>query len=441
MKTIISNATIVNNGESRVGSLLINDGKIEKIVFSPSEVLSAEGAKVVDARGQYLLPGVIDDHVHFREPGMTAKADMHTESMAAAAGGVTSVLDMPNVVPQTTTVENWRQRMELAKDGMHVNYAFFIGATNNNLDEIMAMPLKEYPGVKLFMGSSTGNMLVDKREMLEQLFSRSPKLIMTHCEETSRINANMKAAQEKYGDDPSIEQHPVIRDAEACWQSSALAAELAHATSARLHIAHISTEKELSLLGGNITGEACVAHLLYTDADYARLRGRIKCNPAIKTDADRQALRRAIADGTITCIGTDHAPHLLSEKEGGARTAVSGMPMVQFSLPSMLEMVDEGVLSIEQLVQLMCHNPAILFGIEGRGFIAEGMQADLVLVSRNEEPYTITSDIVLSKCGWSPREGDALHWSILSTWVNGNLVWDGTKVDTAIHGQPLIFSK
>ena len=441
MKTIIKNAMIVNNGESRVGSLLINEGKIEKIVFESSEVLSTEGAEIIDAQGQYLLPGVIDDHVHFREPGMTAKADMHTESMAAAAGGVTSVLDMPNVVPQTTSVETWRQRMKLAKESMHVNYAFFIGATNNNLDEILAMPLKEYPGVKLFMGSSTGNMLVDKREMLEQLFSSSPKLIMTHCEDTSRINANMKEAQDKYGDDPSIEQHPIIRDAEACWQSSALAAELAHATSARLHIAHISTEKELSLLGNNITGEACVAHLLYCDADYVRLGGRIKCNPAIKTDADRQALRRAIADGTITCIGTDHAPHLLTEKEGGARTAVSGMPMVQFSLPSMLELVDEGVLTIEQLVQLMCHNPATLFGIEGRGYIAEGMQADLVLVSRNEEPYTITTDAILSKCGWSPREGDTLHWHILSTWVNGHRVWDGTKVDTSIHGQALSFSR
>ena len=394
---------------------------------------------MVDATGMYLLPGVIDDHVHFREPGMTAKADMHTESMAAAAGGVTSVLDMPNVVPQTTTVERWRERMALAKERMHVNYGFFIGATNDNLDEILAMPSTEYPAVKLFMGSSTGNMLVDKREMLEELFAKTPKLIMTHCEDTARINANMAEARQKYGDDPDITHHAEIRDAEACWQSSALAAEMAKASGARLHIAHISTERELALLGGNITGEACVAHLLYTDQDYARLRGRIKCNPAIKSESDREALRRGLTDGRITCIGTDHAPHLLSEKQGGARTAVSGMPMVQFSLVSMLEMVDEGVLSMERMVQLMCHNPATLFGILDRGFIREGMMADLVLVSRDEVPYTIASSDVLSKCGWSPREGDALHWRVMSTCVNGKCVWDGVKVREDVYGMPLAF--
>ena len=439
-KTIINNATIVNNGESHVGSLLVNGDRIERIVLG-GMIEPEEGCMVVDATGAYLLPGVIDDHVHFREPGLTAKADMHTESMAAVAGGVTSVLDMPNVVPQTTTVQNWRERMEMAKGRMHVNYAFFLGATNNNLDEILAMPSEQYPGVKLFMGSSTGNMLVDRREMLEELFAKSPKLIMSHCEDTARINANMKRAQERYGDDPDVTHHAEIRDAEACWQSSALAAEMANATGARLHIAHISTERELDLLGGNITGEACVAHLLYTDDDYARLKGRIKCNPSIKLANDRMALRKALTDGRITCIGTDHAPHLLSEKQGGARTAVSGMPMVQFSLVSMLEMVDEGVLAIEQLVQLMCHNPADLFGIKERGYIQEGMKADLVLVRREESPYTITSADVLSKCGWSPREGDSLRWKVRSTWVNGNLVWDGTRIDDVVCGEALEFRK
>ena len=439
MKTIINNATIVNNGESHVGSLLVCEGRIERIVLG-GEIEPQDGCQMVDATGMYLLPGVIDDHVHFRDPGMTAKADMHTESMAAAAGGVTSVLDMPNVVPQTTTVERWRERMALAKERMHVNYGFFIGATNDNLDEILAMPITEYPAVKLFMGSSTGNMLVDKREMLEELFAKTPKLIMTHCEDTARINANMAEARQKYGDDPDITHHAEIRDAEACWQSSALAAEMAKASGARLHIAHISTERELALLGGNITGEACVAHLLYTDQDYARLRGRIKCNPAIKSESDREALRRGLTDGRITCIGTDHAPHLLSEKQGGARTAVSGMPMVQFSLVSMLEMVDEGVLSMERMVQLMCHNPATLFGIQDRGFIREGMMADLVLVSRDEVPYTIASSDVLSKCGWSPREGDALHWRVMSTWVNGKCVWDGVKVREDVYGMPLAFA-
>ena len=440
-KTIINNATIVNNGESHVGSLLVNGDRIERIVLGGVIESEGEGCMVVDATGMYLLPGVIDDHVHFREPGMTAKADMHTESMAAAAGGVTSVLDMPNVVPQTTTVANWRERMEMAKGRMHVNYAFFLGATNDNLDEIMSMPSEEYPGVKLFMGSSTGNMLVDRREMREGLFAKSPKLIMSHCEDTARINANMKKAQELYGDDPDVTHHAEIRDAEACWQSSALAAELANATGARLHIAHISTERELDLLGGNITGEACVAHLLYTDEDYARLRGRIKCNPSIKSANDRKALRQALTDGRITCIGTDHAPHLLSEKQGGARTAVSGLPMVQFSLVSMLEMVDEGVLSIERLVQLMCHNPANLFGIKERGYIQEGTKADLVLVRREEVAHTITSEDVLSKCGWSPREGDALHWRVRATWVNGNLVWDGQTVNTNMYGKALCFTK
>ncbi len=438
MKTLISNATIVNNGESRVGSLLLDGDRIETVYYDV-EVPHAGGCQVIDATGCYLLPGVIDDHVHFREPGMTAKADMHSESRAAAAGGVTSVLDMPNVVPQTTTVERWRERMQMAQGRMHVNYAFFLGATNDNLDEILAMPAAEYPGVKLFMGRSTGNMLVDKREMLEQLFARSPKLIMAHCEDTARINANMERARSLYGDDPSIAHHAEIRDAEACLQSSSLAAELARNAGARLHIAHISTEAELALLGGNVTGEACVAHLLYTDADYLRLQGRIKCNPAIKTASDREALRKALTDGRITCIGTDHAPHLLSEKQGGARTAVSGMPMVQFSLVSMLEMASEGILTIERLVQLMCHNPATLFGIQERGFIREGMKADLVLVHRSKEPHTITSADVLSKCGWSPREGDALHWQVDRTWVNGNLVWDGSDVDDTVRGEALRF--
>lgn len=439
MKTLIINATIVNQGESRVGSLLVCGDRIEAVAYG-REIQPGGDCRVVDAEGAFLLPGVIDDHVHFREPGMTAKADMHTESRAAAAGGVTSVLDMPNVVPQTTTVQRWRERMQMARGRMHVNYGFFIGATNDNLDEILAMPAGEYPGIKLFMGSSTGNMLVDRREMLEQLFARAPKLIMSHCEDTARINANMKHAQDLYGDDPSVMHHAEIRDAEACLQSSSLAAELARRAGARLHIAHISTEAELALLGGCVTGEACVAHLLYTNADYARLGTRIKCNPAIKTAADRDALRHALTDGSITCIGTDHAPHLLSEKQGGARTAVSGMPMVQFSLVSMLEMVDEGVLTMERLVQLMCHHPATLFGIRGRGFIREGMKADLVLVRRSEAMHTITSADVLSKCGWSPREGDALHWSVLSTWVNGRLVWDGSHVDDNVYGEALTFA-
>ncbi len=438
--TLIKDATIVNNGESQVGSLLVCGDRIEA-VYTASDVPMLEGVHVVDATGCYLLPGVIDDHVHFRQPGLTAKADMHTESMAAAAGGVTSVLDMPNVVPQTTTVELWRERMQMAQESMHVNYGLFLGATNDNLDEILAMPAEEYPGVKLFMGSSTGNMLVDRRETLEQIFARSPKLIMAHCEDTARINNNMERAREQYGDDPAVEHHPEIRDAEACLQSSALAAELARKTGARLHIAHISTEAELALLGGNITGEACVAHLLYTDDDYRRLGTRIKCNPAIKSNEDCQALRQALNDGRITCIGTDHAPHLIEEKQGGASRAVSGMPMVQYSLVSMLEMVDEGVTGIERLVTLMCHNPATLFGIKDRGYIAPGMKADLVLVRRQEQAYTVEKADILSKCQWSPREGDSLHWRVVGTWVGGQHVWNGSAVDTSVRGEALAFAE
>lgn len=440
MKTLISNAIIVNQGESRVGSLLISGDRIASIAYD-TEPPHLDDCQVVDAKGAYLLPGVIDEHVHFREPGMTTKADMQTESMAAAAGGVTSVLDMPNVVPQTTTVERWLERMSMAHGRMHVNYGFFIGATNDNLDEILAMPTNAYPGVKLFMGSSTGDMLVDKRTTLKQLFEYSPKLIMAHCEDTERINANMERARAVYGDDPLVIHHPEIRDAEACLNSSTLAVELAHATGARLHIAHISTEAELDLLGANVTGEACVAHLLYTDADYVRLQSRIKCNPAIKTSRDRDAIRKALTDGRITCIATDHAPHLLAEKQGGARTAVSGMPMVQFSLTSMLEMVDEGILTIERLVELMCHNPATLFGIQERGFINEGMKADLVLVRRHEEPHIITSKDILSKCKWSPREGDPIHWHIEHTWINGHLTWNGKLVNDNAYGEALTFTE
>ena len=438
MKTIINNATIVNNGESHVGSLLVCEGRIERIVLG-GEIEPQDGCQMVDATGMYLLPGVIDDHVHFREPGMTAKADMHTESMAAAAGGVTSVLDMPNVVPQTTTVERWRQRMALAKERMHVNYGFFIGATNDNLDEILAMPPTEYPAVKLFMGSSTGNMLVDKREMLEELFAKTPKLIMTHCEDTARINANMAEARQKYGDDPDITHHAEIRDAEACWQSSALAAEMAKASGARLHIAHISTERELALLGGNITGEACIAHLYFTSDDYLTKGALIKCNPAIKKLSDRDALRNAIADGRITVVGTDHAPHQLSQKQGGCCKAASGMPMIQFSLVTMLELVDNGIIPIERLTYLMSHNPASLFSIRERGYLRKGYKADVVVVRRDDNPWTLTDEMIQSKCGWSPMTGHEYNWRVEHTFCNGHHIYNKGVFDDSVRGEEIAF--
>lgn len=437
MKTVIENATIVNEEQSFKGSLLIEDDRIADI--APGREICAEGAVTIDAEGMLLMPGVIDDHVHFREPGLTRKATMYTESMAAAAGGVTSVLDMPNVVPQTVTLELLQERQELGLREMHVNHAFFLGATNDNLEEVKRLDTASCPGVKLFMGSSTGNMLVDREETLRRLFGESPALIMAHCEDSARINRRIEEYKARYGEDPDVRFHSEIRDEEACLESSRLAATLAREAGARLHIAHISTAEELALAApeAGITLEACVPHLLYSTDDYALKGSLIKCNPAVKGPRHRQALREALTSGAITTIGTDHAPHLLSEKAGGALKAVSGMPMVQFSLPSMLTLADEGVVTKERLVSLMCHNPARLFGIRERGFLRPGYKADLTLVK--PERHTIGREEVLSLCGWSPREGERVTWQVAATWVNGQKVWDGERVDTDVRGEALRF--
>lgn len=429
-KTIIQNATIVNEGEVWTGSVLTEDGRISQ-VSRDREILHGD-AEVVDAEGMMLMPGVIDDHVHFRDPGLTHKATMHTESMAAAAGGVTSVMDMPNVVPQTTTLELLAERQQRGLEEMHVNHAFFLGATNDNLEEIKGVDMSRCPGIKLFMGSSTGNMLVDREEQLLEIFRQSPGIIMAHCEDTGRINGRMAEYKARYGEDPEVRYHAEIRDAEACYMSSALAVKMAQETGARLHLAHVTTARELALGGGSVTLEVCVPHLLYTDTDYERLGARIKCNPAVKTAEDREALRRAVTEGRIATIGTDHAPHLLSEKQGGAARAVSGMPMVQFSLVSMLSLFDA-----ETVVRLMAHGPAKLFGIEERGYIREGYKADLVLVRKRQ--HTIAREEILSLCGWSPREGDTVEHEVAYTWVNGELVWDGRRVNTEVHGDALHF--
>ena len=439
---IIQHATIVNEGERFTGSLLIRDGRIASI--ARDQEIHLEGEDEMEARGCVLLPGVIDEHVHMRDPGLTNKGDMDTETRAAAAGGVTTVFDMPNVIPQTTTLSLLEERYRLGAEKCHVNYAFYLGATNNNLDEICHADPHRTPALKLFMGSSTGNMLVDDVNQLRRIFQHVDIPIMTHCEDTTRINQRMTQAKELYGSDPSIVHHPEIRDAEACFQSTKLAVQLARETGARLHVAHLSTARELEFFLPNddqITAEVCVAHLLYSNADYSRLGSLIKCNPAIKSAADRTALRRALNDGRIQCVATDHAPHLLSEKEGGACRAVSGMPMVQFSLVSMLQLVDEGVLSLERMVELMCHHPANIFQVSQRGFIREGYWADLVLVQRNDSPWTVTPQCIQSKCGWSPRMGDEFHWSILSTWVNGCQVWDGRQVNLKVHGAPVLFRR
>ncbi len=438
MKTVIRHATILNEGERYEASLLIGAGIIEHIEREGD--ISLPGAEVIDARGCLLIPGVIDDHVHMREPGLTHKATMDSETCAAAAGGVTTVMDMPNTIPQTTTIQTWQEKMQIGAQHCHVNYAFYLGATNDNLEEIRRVDATRVPGIKLFMGSSTGNMLVDNEETLRQIFRQSPTLVMTHCEDTGRINRRMAEMQALYGDDPDVGHHPDIRDAEACYASTALAVRLARETGARLHVAHITTERELELFSSDnaqITAEACVAHLLFCRKDYARLGTRIKCNPAIKETSDRNALRLALNDGRITTVATDHAPHQLSEKQGGCRRAASGMPMVQFSLPAMMTLADEGILPHQRVVELMCHAPARLFGIEGRGFIREGYQADLTLLRHT--PWEVTSDCIQSLCGWSPMEGQTLAWHVERTWVNGQMVWDGQTVNRNVRGQAVTF--
>lgn len=446
MRTIIRNATLVNEGTSFKGHLVIEDERIAEILTS--EALPAQPCDVeIDASGMYLLPGVIDDHVHFRDPGLTHKADMESESRAAAAGGVTSYMDMPNTQPQTTSLEALDAKFADAATKSRVNYTFFFGATNDNAPLLPCLDKRRVCGVKLFMGSSTGNMLVDKQEALRKIFAEAGMLIMAHCEDQSIIQANTEALKARYGDDPDVKFHPTLRSEEACFQSTSQAVRLAKETGARLHIAHVSTARELDLFSPTpltmeklITAEACVAHLYFTDNDYARLGTRIKCNPAIKSETDRKALRKALTDGRIDVVGTDHAPHLLGEKQGGCLKAVSGMPMVQFSLVTMLELVDEGVLDLPLLVEKMCHAPARLFQIKERGYLRPGYKADLVLV-RPDSPWKVTTDNILSKCGWSPMEGHTYRWRVEHTFVNGQSVYANGKVNEQVRGQRLDFDR
>lgn len=441
MKTLIFGGKIVNEGATRVASIVIDNDMIADVVEG-GDTPRGSYDQIVDATGCFVLPGVIDDHVHFRDPGLTQKADMETESRAAAYGGVTSYFDMPNTKPQTTTVEALEAKYADAARKSHVNYAFFIGATNDNIDAVTAVDPHRVPGIKLFMGSSTGNMLVDRRDALRRLFAKSKLPVMAHCEDTAIINRNMAEAKRKYGDDPSVCHHPEIRSEEACWESTRLAVELAAEAGARLHVAHLSTERELQLFGSDerITAEAVIAHLMFSDDDYAALGTRIKCNPAIKTRRDRDALRRALSDGRIATVGTDHAPHLLADKQGGCAKAASGMPMVQFSLVAMLELVDEGVLTIERLVELMAHNPARLFEVSGRGFLRRGYKADIAIV-RPDAPWTVTADCIQSKCGWSPMEGHRFSWQVRTTVCNGRVIYNNGVFDGASRGEALTFRK
>ncbi len=439
MKTLIFGGKVVNEGKVITASVVVDNDTITGIIEG-TDTPRGSYDQIVDATGCFVLPGVIDDHVHFRDPGLTQKADMQTESRAAAFGGVTSYLDMPNTKPQTTTIDALEAKYADAAKKSHVNYGFFIGATNDNIEEVCSVNPQHVPGIKLFMGSSTGNMLVDKRDVLKQLFANSPLPIMAHCEDTDIINRNMQLAKQKYGDDPAVEHHPEIRSEGACWESTRLAVELASETGARLHVAHLTTERELQLFGSDpkITAEAVIAHLFFCDDDYKTLGTRIKCNPAIKTRADRNALRRALSDGRIATVGTDHAPHLLSDKEGGCANAASGMPMVQFSLVAMLELVDEGVLSIERLVELMAHNPARLFEIAKRGFLRKGYKADIVLV-KPQSPWTVDKDCIQSKCGWSPMEGHTFQWQVRTTMCNGHIIYNNGAFDNESRGEELRF--
>lgn len=438
-KTLIRNVEIVNEGLSQRGSILIANDRIETIF--PGEAPAVGDAQVIEGDGAVAMSGIIDDHVHFREPGLTHKADIESESRAAAFGGVTSFFDMPNTSPQTTTLEALEQKQNIASRTSHVNYAFFIGATNDNMEVLKAVDEHRVPGIKLFMGSSTGNMLVDRRAALEQIFSSARLPVMTHCEDTGIINQNMKEAKERYGEDPDVTHHPEIRSVEACYESTALAVEMARRYGARLHVAHLTTARELELFTPecpNITAEAVIAHLMFTDEDYKRLGTAIKCNPAVKSAADRDALRRALTDGRIATVGTDHAPHLWSEKQGGCARAASGMPMIQFSLVSMLELVDKGVLDIERVAELMCHAPARLFEVRERGFLRPGMKADIVIVKRGE-PWKVTKDIIQSKCGWSPMEGHEFSWRVEHTFCNGHHIYNKGVFCADSKGEELLF--
>ena len=442
MKILIHNGILVNEGRKQNADITIHGDKISTIA-PVGEAPRDDYDEIVDATGCLVLPGIIDSHVHFREPGMTHKADIESESRAAAYGGVTSFFDMPNTNPQTVTLDALNDKRALAARKSHVNYAFFFGATNDNADAIANIDAHTIPGIKLFMGSSTGNMLVDRDESLAQIFQKAADLqlpIMAHCEDTGIINANMAEAKAKYGDDPDVIHHPEIRSTEACYASSAKAVELARRHKTRLHIAHITTERELSLLKAydeQITAEATVAHLLFSDNDYRTLGTRIKCNPAVKTVADRNALRCALTDGRITTIGTDHAPHAITEKAGGAAKAVSGMPMLQFSLVAMLSLVDEGILTIERLVELMCHNPARLFSVRERGFIRTGYKADIVMV--RPQPWQLTKDVIQSKCGWSPLEGRTFQWAVTDTFCNGHHILNNGMFNPDVIGEAISF--
>jgi dihydroorotase len=446
LKTIlIKNANIVNEGTIFKGDILIEGEYIKEV----SDSISAKSSDVfvIDAEGKYLLPGAIDDQVHFREPGLTQKATIETESKAAIAGGITSFIEMPNTNPQTTTIEKLEEKFEIASKTSAANYSFMFGGTNDNLDEILKVDPKTVAGLKLFLGSSTGNMLVDDPKVLEKIFKSTNMIISVHCEDEATINKNLQEHLDKFGEDIPVKYHPIIRSEEACYISSSKAIKLAEKTGARLHVFHISTGKETSLFSNKIplkdkkiTAEVCIHHLWFSDEDYDKKGSFIKWNPAVKTANDREQLWEALLDDRIDVIASDHAPHTLEEKKNIYTKAPSGGPLVQHALPAMLEMFHRGKISIEKIVEKMCHNPAVLFQVEKRGYIKEGYFADLVLVDLNN-PWTVKKDNILYKCGWSPFEGTTFKSRITHTFVNGSLVYQNSKFTNVNSAKRLTFNR
>ena len=441
---LIKNATIVNENNTFKGDVLIENEIIKQI---SSDIKTPENTEVINADGKFLIPGFIDDQVHFREPGLTHKANIASESRAAVAGGITTFIEMPNTVPQATTQDLLEDKFTIASKDSYANYSFMFGGTNDNLDELLKTDPKKVAGIKLFLGSSTGNMLVDNEQVLEKIFSSTKMIISVHCEDEATIRKNTTKFKEKYGDDIPIKYHPIIRSEEACYLSSSKAIELAKKTGARLHIFHLSTAKETELFRNDIpleekqiTAEVCIHHLWFSDKDYAEKGTHIKWNPAVKTEKDRQGLWKALLDDRIDVLATDHAPHTLEEKNNIYTKAPSGGPLVQHAVTAILEKVKEGVISIEKAVEKMSHNPAKLFQIEKRGFIKEGYFADLVLIDANK-PQTISKDNILYKCGWSPFEGTTFSSTITHTFVNGNLMYNNGVFNNEIKGKRITFNR
>ena len=440
---LIKNATIVNEGSSFVGDVLIENGVIKKVDSS----ITTNSMTVIDASGKYLIPGLIDDQVHFREPGLTHKATIGSESRAAVAGGITTFIEMPNTVPQATNQQLLQDKFNIAEKTSYANYSFMFGGTNDNLEELLKTDPKTVAGIKLFLGSSTGNMLVDNLEVLEKIFSSTKLIISVHCEDEETIKKNIADHVAQYGEQIPIELHPVIRSEEACYLSSSRAIALAKKTGARLHVFHLSTAKETALFRNDIpieekqiTSEVCVHHLWFSDQDYKEKGTHIKWNPSVKTTADREGLWAALLDDRLDIIATDHAPHTLEEKSNSYLKAPSGGPLVQHALLALLEKVSEKVISIEKLVEKACHNPAIIFQIENRGFIREGYYADLVLIDL-KAPQTVCKENILYKCGWSPFEGTTFSSSVTHTFVNGVLMYNEGTFNDDVKGKRITFNR